>query len=73
MKSPMYKAYVASMEPAEREAFLESRRQKHPIKGDMGDPEIDIVGLMVFLACDMSCYITGQLFAVNGGNTMVRG
>lgn len=73
MKSPMYKAYVAGMDPDKREAFLESRRAKHPIKGDMGDPEVDIVGLMVFLVCDMSQYITGQLFAVNGGNTMVRG
>lgn len=73
MKTPMYKDYVAGMDPAKREAFQESRRQKHPIKGDMGDPEEDIVGLMVFLACDMSTYITGQLFAVNGGNTMVRG
>lgn len=73
MKTPMYKDYVSHMGPEEYEAFMASRRQKHPIKGDMGDPETDIVGLMVFLACDMSQYITGQLFAVNGGNTMVRG
>ncbi len=73
MKTPMYKAYVSNMDPDEYETFMESRRAKHPIKGDMGDPEDDIAGLMVFLACDMSQYITGQLFAVNGGNSMVRG
>lgn len=73
MKTPMYKAYVSAMDPDTYEKFMESRKAKHPIKGDMGDPEDDITGLMVFLACDMSQYITGQLFAVNGGNSMVRG
>ncbi len=73
MKTPMYKDYVSHMDEKTYEAFMEHRKQAHPIKGDMGDPETDIVGLMVFLACDMSCYITGQLFAVNGGNSMVRG
>ena len=73
IKTPMYRAYVANMEPDEYEKFMESRRAKHPIKGDMGDADIDIAPVMVFLACDMSQYITGQLFAVNGGNTMVPG
>lgn len=69
----MYKAYVSHMSPEEREKFLESRRQKHPIKGDMGDPDEDMAPVMVFLASEKSRYITGQLFAVNGGNTMVTG
>ncbi len=73
MKTPMYKDYVSHLSEAELEEFMARRRASHPIKGDSGDPETDIVGLMVFLACDMSCYITGQLFAVNGGNSMVRG
>ena len=61
------------MEPEAREAFQASRRAKHPIKGDMGDADVDIAPAMVFLASDMSQYITGQIFAINGGNTMVRG
>lgn len=73
IKTPMYRDYVSHMEPEEYEKFMESRRLKHPIKGDMGDADVDIAPVMVFLACDMSQYITGQLFAVNGGNTMVRG
>lgn len=73
IKTPMYQAYVDHMEPAAREAFLESRRAKHPIKGDMGDADVDIAPVMVFLACDMSQYITGQIFAINGGNSMTRG
>ena len=39
----------------------------------MGDADVDIAPAMVFLASDMSQYITGQIFAINGGNTMVRG
>ena len=73
IKTPMYRAYVSNMEPDEYEAFMASRRAKHPIKGDMGDADVDIAPAMVFLACDMSQYITGQIFAINGGNTMVRG
>lgn len=73
IKTPMYRDYVANMGEAEREAFLASRRAKHPIKGDMGDADDDIAPVMVFLACDMSQYITGQIFAINGGNSMVRG
>ena len=73
IKTPMYRAYVSHMEPEAREAFQASRRAKHPIKGDMGDADVDIAPAMVFLASDMSQYITGQIFAINGGNTMVRG
>lgn len=69
----MYRAYVNSMGEEERAAFLESRRQKHPIGGDMGDPDEDMAPVMVFLASEKSKYITGQLFAVNGGNTMLTG
>lgn len=73
IKTPMYRDYVNNMGEKEREAFLESRRQKHPIKGDMGDADVDIAPVMVFLACDMSQYITGQIFPINGGNAMIRG
>lgn len=73
IKTPMYRDYVDSMAPKEREAFLASRRAKHPIKGDMGDADVDIAPVMVFLACDMSQYITGQIFPINGGNSMIRG
>ncbi|MEG0418783.1 MAG: SDR family oxidoreductase [Gordonibacter sp.] len=73
IKTPMYQAYVSHMDPEAYEKFMESRRAKHPIKGDMGDADVDIAPVMVFLACDMSQYITGQIFAINGGNTMVRG
>ncbi|WP_417041367.1 SDR family NAD(P)-dependent oxidoreductase [Ellagibacter isourolithinifaciens] len=73
MKTPMYRDYVNNMPDDEREAFLASRRLKHPIKGDMGDPDVDIAPVMVFLSCEMSQYITGQIFCVNGGNAMVRG
>ena len=73
IKTPMYRSYVSNMDEETRAAFQASRRAKHPIKGDMGDADVDIAPVMVFLACEMSQYITGQIFPVNGGNTMIRG
>ncbi|NTU89574.1 MAG: SDR family oxidoreductase [Actinobacteria bacterium] len=73
IKTPMYREYVSHMDDDTRAAFMAHRRKAHPIKGDMGDADIDIAPVMVFLACDMSQYMTGQIFAVNGGNSMVRG
>jgi len=37
--------------------------------GRLGKPE-DVVGLAVFLASPEACYITGQVYAVDGGFTM---
>ena len=37
--------------------------------GRLGKPE-DITGLAVFLASDQARYITGQVYAVDGGFTM---
>lgn len=38
--------------------------------GRLGKEE-DILGIMAFLCSDQSCYITGQVFAVDGGYTMI--
>ena len=73
IKTPMYRAYVDHLPDDEREAFLASRRAKHPIKGDMGDADVDIAPVMVFLACEMSQYITGQIFPSTAANAMIRG
>jgi NAD(P)-dependent dehydrogenase (short-subunit alcohol dehydrogenase family) len=37
--------------------------------GRFGDPEADITGPMLFLASDMSRYVTGQTLVVDGGMT----
>lgn len=73
MATGMYKAYLSHLGEPELKAFLASRKLKHPIGGDMGDVDEDMAPVMVFLASESSRYITGQLFAVNGGNTMVTG
>ena len=44
------------------------KTQQVPL-GRLGRPE-DIVGLAVFLASPEACYITGQVYAVDGGFTM---
>ncbi|MBF6620410.1 MAG: SDR family oxidoreductase [Patulibacter sp.] len=40
--------------------------------GRIGDPETDIVPVLLFLLSDASRYITGQIMAVDGGNVPVR-
>ena len=44
------------------------KTQQVPL-GRLGRPE-DVVGLAVFLASPEACYITGQVYAVDGGFTM---
>jgi len=48
---------------------LEAYKTQQVPLGRLGRPE-DIVGLAVFLASPEACYITGQVYAVDGGFTM---
>ncbi len=47
--------------------FLEQKRQGITM-GRIGQPE-DIAAAALFLACDLSAYITGQVLGVDGGQT----
>lgn len=40
--------------------------------GRLGDPDTDIVPVLLFLLSDASRYITGQIIPVDGGNVPVR-
>ena len=47
--------------------FVKKYEEKTPMKR-MGKPE-DVVGSVIFLACDAASYITGHVLMVDGGWT----
>ena len=51
---------------AENPGFAEKSAAMRPL-GRCGDPEEDIGPAVVFLACEMSRYITGEAIHVDGG------
>lgn len=53
---------------AAHDAFLETAI---PLRGRLGDPDEDVAPAVVFLASDLSRFVTGQALAVNGGLLMI--
>jgi NAD(P)-dependent dehydrogenase (short-subunit alcohol dehydrogenase family) len=72
ISTPMYQETRSSMS-ADALAALDARLASDmPIDGRLGAAERDLVPLMRFLAGAGSRFITGQVFSVDGGLTMVR-
>ena len=69
--TPMYDAYRARM--ADQERMIHDMAMQHvvPLGGKLGDPDADAGPVMVFLASDLSHFMTGQCFAVDGGMIML--
>jgi NAD(P)-dependent dehydrogenase (short-subunit alcohol dehydrogenase family) len=69
--TPMYDAYRARM--SEQERMIHDMAMQHviPLGGKLGDPDGDAAPVMVFLASDLSHFMTGQCFAVDGGMIML--
>ena len=62
-----------SLMSAEALAALDARLAADmPIDGKLGDPDRDLAPVMRFLAGPGSRFITGQIFAIDGGLMMVR-
>jgi NAD(P)-dependent dehydrogenase (short-subunit alcohol dehydrogenase family) len=69
----MYDAYRERMTDQERTIHDMAMAHVIPLGGKLGDPDRDAAPLMVFLASDMSRFITGQAIPVDGGMVMVSG
>jgi NAD(P)-dependent dehydrogenase (short-subunit alcohol dehydrogenase family) len=70
--TPMYDSTRASMTP---EALTQHDRDltiSIPLGGKLGDVDADLVPVLAFLAGDGSRFMTGQVFAVDGGGLMLR-
>lgn len=70
-RTPMYERGRSLMSPAAlatHDAFMEVAL---PLGGRLGDPDRDLAPAVVFLASDLSRFVTGQVLAVNGGLLMI--
>lgn len=72
IKTVMYEEWLRTVNPAVKEMHLAGLKRRYPIDGSMCEAERDCAPIMVFLASEASRYISGQIFCVNGGTTMVR-
>jgi NAD(P)-dependent dehydrogenase (short-subunit alcohol dehydrogenase family) len=70
--TPMYDTTRSLMSPETLAAHDEVMKQRVPLKGRLGDIEEDFVPVMAFLASEGARFMTGQMFAIDGGSTMVR-
>lgn len=69
--TPMYDAYRSRMSDQERTIHDMAMQHVIPLGGKLGDPDEDAGPVMVFLASDLSHFMTGQCFAVDGGMIML--
>lgn len=59
-----YRQRLSAEELAEHDAVMAAQI---PLGGKLGDPEKDLVPILVFLASDGSHFIAGQYFPIDGG------
>jgi NAD(P)-dependent dehydrogenase (short-subunit alcohol dehydrogenase family) len=69
--TPMYDAYRSRMSDQERMIHDMAMQHVVPLGGKLGDPDADAGPVMIFLASDLSHFMTGQCFAVDGGMIML--
>ncbi|MET0375819.1 MAG: SDR family oxidoreductase [Rhizorhabdus sp.] len=72
ISTPMYATSRSLMSPEALTALDARLASDMPIDGRLGDADRDLVPLLLFLCTNGARFITGQIFAVDGGLTMVR-
>ena len=72
MDTPMYREAMAQAAPEDYENIERVNLATIYMGGKYGDPDKHLGPVMVFLTSDASWFITGQLIAVDGGQTSVR-
>ena len=70
--TPMYDKTRASMNPEQLAAHDEMLKASIPLGGKLGDVEKDYLPVMRFLCSDDAKFMTGQMFAIDGGAIMLR-
>ena len=70
--TPMYDAHRASFTPEQLAAHDQKMAQIVRIGGKLGDPDRDLVPVVLFLCSDGAHYFTGQLVPIDGGAMMTR-
>ncbi|WP_336880996.1 SDR family NAD(P)-dependent oxidoreductase [Rhodococcus globerulus] len=70
--TPMYDRTRASMTEEQLAQHDRDLIGSIPVGGKLGDIDADLVPVLEFLAGDGSRFMTGQVFAVDGGGLMVR-
>lgn len=65
--TPLFDQHRATMTEEERNAWDAMTAQKIPLGGKYGNTDQDMAPVMVFLASDMSRFITAQTLPVDGG------
>lgn len=70
--TPMYDQTRASMTPEQLQQHDAMMKGAMPLGGKLGDVQHDFVPVLRFLCSDDSRFMTGQVFAIDGGILMLR-
>jgi NAD(P)-dependent dehydrogenase (short-subunit alcohol dehydrogenase family) len=70
--TPMYDKTRSEMSPEQLATHDAALAQSIPLGGRLGDIDRDFVPVVAFLCGDGARFMTGQVFSIDGGSTMVR-